>query len=108
MIWSVSSGLVFGMAVSVASTVVLLRVLSDNNDLHTTTGHITVGWSVVQDLLTVLVLVLMPVLFGAQASSLETIGLAVLMYASDNNGILPPAGSWWPLSLNLLWCHNVR
>jgi CPA2 family monovalent cation:H+ antiporter-2 len=85
--WSNSSGLVFGMAISVASTVVLLRVLSDNNDLHTSIGHITVGWSVVQDLLTVLVLVLMPVLFGGEQSSPAAIGLAVL-WAAVKVGIL--------------------
>jgi CPA2 family monovalent cation:H+ antiporter-2 len=58
--WGWSAGLVFGLAISVASTVVLLRVLADNNDLHTPTGHIAVGWLVVEDLFTVLVLVLLP------------------------------------------------
>lgn len=75
--WSISAGIVFGLAISVASTVVLLRVLSDNNDLHTPTGHIAVGWLVVEDLFTVLVLVLMPVLFGSKESSLATIGVAI-------------------------------
>jgi CPA2 family monovalent cation:H+ antiporter-2 len=58
--WPLSSSIVFGIALSVASTVVLVRVLSDNNDLHTPTGHIAVGWLVVEDILTVVVLVLMP------------------------------------------------
>ena len=58
-------GLVFGLALSVASTVVLIRVLADNNDLHTPAGHIAVGWLVVEDLFTVVVLVLLPALFGA-------------------------------------------
>ncbi len=62
------AGLVFGLAISVASTVVLLRVLADQNDLHTPIGHIAVGWLVVEDLVTVLVLVLLPVLFGSQAT----------------------------------------
>jgi CPA2 family monovalent cation:H+ antiporter-2 len=62
--WSWSAGLIFGLAISVASTVVLLRVLSDNRDLHTPTGHIAVGWLVVEDLFTVLVLVLLPAIFG--------------------------------------------
>ena len=48
------------MALSVASTVVLVRVLADNEQLHTPTGHIAVGWLVVEDLFTVLVLVLLP------------------------------------------------
>lgn len=60
--WPVSSGLVFGVAVSVASTVVLTRVLADNQALHTPTGHIAVGWLIVEDLFTILVLVLLPVL----------------------------------------------
>lgn len=62
--WGWAAGLVFGLAISVASTVVLLRVLSDNNDLHTPTGHIAVGWLIVEDLFTVLILVMMPTLFG--------------------------------------------
>ena len=45
--WDWSAGLIFGMALAVASTVVLVRVLADNNDLHTQAGHITVGWLVV-------------------------------------------------------------
>jgi CPA2 family monovalent cation:H+ antiporter-2 len=62
--WDWSTGLVFGMALSVASTVVLVRVLADNNDLHTQAGHIAVGWLVVEDLFTVLALVLLPALVG--------------------------------------------
>jgi CPA2 family monovalent cation:H+ antiporter-2 len=61
--WPWSAGLVFGMALAVASTVVLVRVLADNNDLHTQAGHIAVGWLVVEDLFTVLALVLLPALF---------------------------------------------
>jgi CPA2 family monovalent cation:H+ antiporter-2 len=62
--WDWSAGLVFGMALAVASTVVLVRVLSDNNDLHTQAGHISVGWLVVEDLFTVVALVMLPALFG--------------------------------------------
>ncbi len=51
------------MALAVASTVVLVRVLADNNDLHTQAGHIAVGWLVVEDLFTVLALVLLPALY---------------------------------------------
>jgi CPA2 family monovalent cation:H+ antiporter-2 len=65
--WTWSAGFVYGLAISVASTVVLVRVLSDNNDLHTPTGHISVGWLVVEDLFTVLVLVLLPAIFGGGA-----------------------------------------
>ena len=63
--WEWSAGVIFGIALSVASTVVLIRVLADNNDLHTQPGHIAVGWLVVEDLFTVLALVLLPALFGA-------------------------------------------
>jgi monovalent cation:H+ antiporter-2, CPA2 family len=75
--WDWSAGLVYGLAVSVASTVVLLRVLVDNNDLHTPTGHIAVGWLVVEDLFTVLVLVLLPVLFRADSSGALSVALAM-------------------------------
>ena len=67
--WSWSAGLVFGMALAVASTVVLVRVLSDNNHLHTQAGHIAVGWLVVEDLFTVVALVLLPALFGPAADT---------------------------------------
>ncbi len=61
--WGWAAAIVFGLALSVASTVVLLRVLADNGDLHTPAGHIAVGWLVVEDLFTVLVLVLLPAVF---------------------------------------------
>src|SRR5512138_155250 len=47
--WPWPSGIVFGIALSVASTVVLVRVLADNKALHTPTGHLAVGWLVVED-----------------------------------------------------------
>jgi len=65
--WDWPAGFIFGMALAVASTVVLVRILSDNNDLHTQAGHIAVGWLVVEDLFTVLALVLLPALFGTTA-----------------------------------------
>jgi CPA2 family monovalent cation:H+ antiporter-2 len=67
--WPWSAGIVFGLAISVASTVVLVRVLADNKDLHTSTGRIAVGWLVVEDLFTVFVLVLLPALAEADSSS---------------------------------------
>jgi len=75
--WSWSAGIVFGFAVSVASTVVLLRVLVDNNELHTPTGHIAVGWLVVEDLFTVFLLVILPVLFGAGTAGSASLPLAI-------------------------------
>ncbi|MBI1348602.1 sodium:proton exchanger [bacterium] len=73
-----AGGLVFGLAISVASTVVLLRVLADNNDLHTPGGHIAVGWLVVEDLFTVLVLVMLPAIFEHQGSDPTAIALSLL------------------------------
>ncbi len=60
-----TSGLVIGFAVSVASTVVVVRVLMDNEMLHSPQGHIAVGWLIVQDIFTVLLLVAMPALANA-------------------------------------------
>ncbi len=62
--WSVGAGLVLGLCLSVASTVVLLRALEDRRMVDTTDGRIAVGWLVVEDLVTVLVLVLLPALAG--------------------------------------------
>lgn len=66
--WDWPASVIFGMALAVASTVVLVRVLADNNDLHTQAGHIAVGWLVVEDLFTVVAVVLLPALFGNAAS----------------------------------------
>jgi CPA2 family monovalent cation:H+ antiporter-2 len=63
--WSWKSGLILGIAVSVASTVVMLRALMDNGIVETAEGHAAIGWLVVQDIVTVLVLVLVPPLAGA-------------------------------------------
>ncbi len=86
--WTVGSGVVFGLAISVASTVVLLRVLSDKGLLHSRPGHIAIGWLIVEDLFTVVALVMLPVVVhtsatgagaGAIASSLAlTIGKIAL------------------------------
>lgn len=62
--WSLGGGLVFGLALSVASTVVLLQALQDRHLLDTREGHIAVGWLIVEDLAMVLTLVLIPALAG--------------------------------------------
>jgi CPA2 family monovalent cation:H+ antiporter-2 len=74
---SLAAGLVFGLAISVASTVVMLRVLADNNELHTPIGHMAVGWLVVEDLVTVLVLVMLPVLFRSEGQGTARILLSL-------------------------------
>ena len=58
--WSTGAALVFGLSLSVASTVVLLRALETRNQLDTFNGRVAVGWLVVEDLVMVLVLVLLP------------------------------------------------
>ncbi len=62
--WGVWAGLIFGLSLSVASTVVLLRVLTERNLLKSDQGHISVGWLVAQDIVMVMVLVLIPPLSG--------------------------------------------
>lgn len=59
--WNLEAGVILGLAIGVASTVVLVRVLSDNHLLETMEGHIAVGWLIVEDILTVAVLILLPV-----------------------------------------------
>lgn len=84
--WTLVSGLVFGLALSVASTVVLLRALQERRMLETDRGRIVVGWLIVEDLAMVLALVLLPALAqvmqtgGANAHSdplAEYLGLGV-------------------------------
>jgi CPA2 family monovalent cation:H+ antiporter-2 len=58
--WSLPAGIVFGLSLSVASTVVLLKALETRGILETVNGRIAVGWLIVEDLVTVLVLVLLP------------------------------------------------
>lgn len=66
--WTLAGGLVFGLSLSVASTVVLLRALEERGMLDTGKGRIAVGWLIVEDLATVLALVLLPALAAAFAS----------------------------------------
>jgi CPA2 family monovalent cation:H+ antiporter-2 len=66
--WPAFSGIVFGLALSVASTVVLLRALQERRLVESTEGRIAVGWLIVEDLFMVLTLVLLPPLAGIAAS----------------------------------------
>lgn len=67
--WSWGSGLIFGLSLSCASTVVLLKALESRGVLESMNGRIAVGWLVVEDLATVLVLVLLPPLAGVLGGS---------------------------------------
>jgi CPA2 family monovalent cation:H+ antiporter-2 len=91
--WSLAAGVVFGLALSVASTVVLLRALEDRGVLESVNGRIAVGWLVVEDLVMVLVLVLLPPIaatlggdFGdggaGQGGLLTTLGLTLARVAA--------------------------
>jgi CPA2 family monovalent cation:H+ antiporter-2 len=66
--WPLSASLIFGLAISIASTVVLLRQLVDEGLLNTTSGRVAVGWLIVEDIATVLILVVMQA-FSPQAQS---------------------------------------
>ena len=67
--WTLGAGLVFGLSLSVASTVVLLRALEDRGVLESVNGKIAVGWLVVEDLATVIVLVILPAIAGSLGGS---------------------------------------
>lgn len=77
--WPFAQGLLFGMALSVASTVVLLKALEDNGKLETPAGKIAVGWLVTEDLATILALVLIPALAGKAGGSVGDSLQAVLL-----------------------------
>ena len=64
--WAWPPAMMFGLTLSVASTVVLVRVLSETNALHTPSGHIAIGWLVMEDLLTVIALVVIPTLVAGE------------------------------------------
>ncbi|MCJ0763693.1 YbaL family putative K(+) efflux transporter [Variovorax terrae] len=85
--WSLGGALVFGLALSVASTVVLLRALETLGILDSFTGRIAVGWLVVEDLAMVLVLVLLPPLGG---------------WLNGTGGASDPLALWEALGLTLL------
>lgn len=67
--WDWTSGIVLGISISVASTVVMALVLAERRDLHAPIGHIAIGWTVVEDLLTVTALLLLPMFLGEGSSS---------------------------------------
>lgn len=83
--WNWTSGIILGMAISVASTVVMALVLAGRRDLHSPIGYIAIGWTVVEDILTVAVLLLLPIIFapdaGAPQGVWNTLGLAGIKIA---------------------------
>jgi monovalent cation:H+ antiporter-2, CPA2 family len=104
---SLGTGLVLGLALAVASTVVLMRCLSDNGMLDTVPGHVAVGWVIVEDILTVLALVLLPLLtvfFGSGGTEginvLASLGVALGKLAILWLLILPVGGRIVPWLLS--------
>ena len=87
--WSFGSALVFGLSLSCASTVVLLKALGDRGLLSSVNGKIAVGWLLVEDLVMVLVLVLLP-------------ATAVLLGGTPIAGSDPTANIWMTLAITLL------
>jgi CPA2 family monovalent cation:H+ antiporter-2 len=83
--WSLGAGIIFGLSLSVASTVVLLRALEDRDMIKSNDGRIAIGWLVVEDLLMVLTLVLLPTLTGV-------IGGDLLNNVDNGGGLWPALG----------------
>ena len=80
--WTATSSIVMGLAISIASTVVLMRGLMDNGLLNTPHGQAAIGWVVVEDLATVLILVLMPTLANTSGGfDWAALGLTLLKAA---------------------------
>jgi monovalent cation:H+ antiporter-2, CPA2 family len=83
--WTPGEAAVFGLALSIASTVVVLRVLESSSALNTINGRIAVGWLIVEDLVMILVLVLLPPLAGtlggnaAQGGAPGELGMSLLI-----------------------------
>ncbi|AUT76618.1 YbaL family putative K(+) efflux transporter [Paraburkholderia hospita] len=86
--WSWGSGLIFGLSLSCASTVVLLKAMETRGVLDTMNGRIAVGWLVVEDLATVLVLVLLPPLADVLGGSVATQAAAQPLWVTIGKTLL--------------------
>jgi CPA2 family monovalent cation:H+ antiporter-2 len=84
--WPLGAGLVFGLALSVASTVVLLRALQERRLIETERGRIAVGWLIVEDVAMVLALVLLPVVAGLLTGAGEGTNVADIALALGLTG----------------------
>ncbi|OBZ94438.1 cation transporter [Pararhizobium polonicum] len=75
--WNIGAGLVFGLSISVASTVVLLKALEERNLVNSPNGRVAIGWLIVEDLAMVLALVLLPIvaeMLGARGAAAHQAG----------------------------------
>lgn len=77
--WTLQAGLIFGLALSVASTVVLIRAMQERHLIDSERGRIALGWLIVEDLAMVLALVLLPTLGGSQTPGAGDVVIAVLL-----------------------------
>ncbi|CDX44816.1 putative monovalent cation:proton antiporter (CPA2 family) [Mesorhizobium plurifarium] len=91
--WSLGAGLVFGLALSVASTVVLLRAMQERRLIETERGRIAVGWLIVEDLAMVLALVLLPALAGVLGGQPQVEDHASLLSLPASYGIWGVVGA---------------
>jgi CPA2 family monovalent cation:H+ antiporter-2 len=99
--WAVGAGLVFGLALSVASTVVVLRALQERRLMDTERGRIAVGWLIVEDLAMVLALVLIPALAGTLGGRPAEVTDGVATQALAAAGLIDPTSVWAALGLTL-------
>ena len=97
--WSMGAGIVFGLALSVASTVVLLRALQERRIIETERGRIAVGWLIVEDLAMVLALVLLPALAGVLGGEVPEGATAD---AGGLFGLVADYGIWGVIALTLI------
>ncbi len=88
--WPLAGGIVFGLALSVASTVVLLRALEDRQLLDTRSGHVAIGWLIVEDIAMIFALVLLPVVAQVLPGVAES---AALSAAGDAHAAAEPGGN---------------
>jgi monovalent cation:H+ antiporter-2, CPA2 family len=102
--WSGGASFIFGLALSVPSTVVVLRTLESRGVMASSTGRVAMGWLVVQDLVVVLILVFLPAIVGAggvSAGSLATSVALTLGKVAAFVALMFAAGRW--LLPRLLW-----
>lgn len=111
--WSWPAGLVFGLALSVSSTVVMTRVLAEVGELQSPTGRIAVGWLIVEDIYTVLALVLLPAVLvsgdpGVAAMLPLALAMAALKLAAFVAFMLLAGGRILPWLLNAVAVTHSR
>ncbi len=98
--WSLGAGLIFGLALSVASTVVLLKALQDRHIVESERGRIAVGWLIVEDIAMVLALVLIPALAPLLGGSEVELHDPFIDLFERLTGIAP--NLWWILGLTVV------